>query len=61
MRVVQDSANVFVTYVDPPVTPVRLAELAAQLPPEAVCTEVVLHPDGILFATFETGQVAATD
>ncbi|SIN38076.1 hypothetical protein [Micromonospora cremea] len=53
MRVVRDSANVFVTYVDPPVTPVRLAELAAQLPPEAVCTEVVLDPDGILFATFE--------
>ncbi|MEH1055259.1 hypothetical protein V6U89_08615 [Micromonospora sp. CPCC 206171] len=43
---------------EPPVAGTALAELLAQVPPQSVLTEVLLDPDGDLFATFEIPQVA---
>lgn len=58
LRVVRDSPGVWVSTIEAPVTAAALAKLLAQVPPRSVLTEVLLDPDGDLFATFEIQQVA---
>ncbi|MEV1328915.1 hypothetical protein AB0J20_04980 [Micromonospora costi] len=61
MKIVEDSPGLYVATVDAPVTVADLAELAAQLPPDAICTDIELDHDGTLYGTWEVSQVVPVD
>ncbi|MEU7773672.1 hypothetical protein AB0C44_20325 [Micromonospora taraxaci] len=60
MKITEETPGQFVAILEMPVTPADLAELAAQLPAEAVCTHI--EPDGdSVYTTWELHRVMPVD
>jgi hypothetical protein len=61
VTVTQETPGAYVANIAAPVTPAELAELAAALPADAVCTDTEVDHDGTLFMTWEVASVTPID